>query len=1498
MLALGEKVRTVVVFTPEVVLAGQEKTLLPRFADRYLEVKARKQVYLTKADAESFYHYLPAAERDAAVAAVSRGSCEVMAFENLDGDVVERTIELVEEFTEFSPGAIYCSAGPWQAMRDLEFFFPHLDQLPVERTLALIKADGLSKGQKDGLTLEQVVESEVASLGLCIVGKRQMALKHAEAEVLCADLKGTADLEGSMGVLLADPGAIAMVVEGRGAVRKWLLCCGPTNAGLARDYAPTTIRARWGTDSSSNAIHGSSSMESADKEIRMLFPPGTLKMQRTLCVVKPDAMANLLQIRAEIEEGGFTILKEKQTLLTEDRAKEFYRDYKDKPFFSSLIKHACSGPCCILVLCRLEAVAVWQQMMGPETVKDARRLFPRSLRARYGRDGQRNALHGSSSAKSAGREVRFFFPELGADPYPDDNEVRDFLFRKSAVQSMDLKSLSDIDTTNMTVDPTMQQLLSKGLMALCQVQPKGLAAVKWLSRWLTENNPNKKPDGGFNPPDRPTKPTVDKRYISHGINQDGMPFAVEAPLNPEKKKQVIDVDVSEEVEAQRISDLSTPPFVVFVLGGPGVGKGTQCAKLREDFNLVHLKTADLLREEVAAQTYLGTEIYKHMQNGTPVADSIIMQLLKKTMVKYQDTNRFLLDGFPKSVEQVKRFEQEIAEVAFVLYFEASEDTMKARCAGRLEKMPERLEDKPEKVEKNLAAFNSETLPVTAYYGDMGKLRKVDAEQPVEEVYGQAKKHFSCRFIYLMGPPGAPISALASRLEAKYGYAAIDMPALHDSFAKSEDKEAEKVKQSISKGKAVDASISCPLLLSEIYRDMALGVQNFVICDFPQSKKQAEFLEYRIPSVAKPLLLDFSRADAEDLAVLYGRDPMEGETRVATLFGEETQQMLKSLSGLQRIPCSLAELDRLEPEEAVGSSVGLAQKLEEACWDGICERVMPGVTIVLGPPCSGTEVLAQLLSALTPNTYAVDCDQLLDKELERRTEIGITMHNMLARGQVVPLSMTLELLKSVVGLTCSDSIVMSNLPTHVDQIEYLSTEFRIDRVFYIRGSEKAVASWKEAYLEANKSDNPSREARVFDERLERLEPIVTYFSRIGKLERLDVNETPKEDKLKKMIQQATMPQFAVVTGLSNAKAAEQAQMLATAYGAGPVVSMDFLVEWAKKKLTRGLDPNDPAKVLSALRQYADGGSFPLLVLDRYPCTTSDAAAFLEYFGAPKVLVNMNLDDEARMEEYKAEHEGEDINEDELPDMMEKKRAAHDAMIKAFMDECPEVVMPVDLATVKAPEELSASIRRKLLPKVYAVVGPAGRVNLSGLIANGICTSRSEGRRPTKFTVIDANALFKSGKRSKALEDKLVKASFTADTPDNLPAPLWAELFQEAFAQSPNPMGTFLVTNFPTPCCLRSSPTIRDQFFLLETICTFMGILNVSLTDGAFNELCAKEQGDLAQYLEFSSKVKDSILVQYPSSKICDCIVDSTNPSEATKKVVADFLAFKDKAEVRA
>lgn len=1464
MLALEEKLRMVVLLMPDLVLEDKVEEIVAKLEENYFEVKARKEFFFSDSEAEAYFGKSEKLKDQ--LAAASRGLSEVLVLEHLDGDVVERFPKemlggLVEAYGESS----FCfSLNRWECKRDIEFFFPHLDSLPVERTLAVLKPPAIEMGSKGGKTIEQVLEDEATAVGLFVVGKRYGQLSQAEADVLCQEYTDKEKFAEARQVLTQETGAIAVCLEGRGAIGKLQLICGPMDPSTAAERAGTTIRAFWGLDSCSNAIHASLDMTSAEKEIKTMFPEGKLQMQRTLCIVKPDAITSLVAIKSEIEAAGFTILREKQTTLSEERAKEFYRDLKDHPSYSSIVKEATSGPCCAMALCRLEAINVWKQLMGDPSVKEARKNRPGSIRARFGRDGQRNAVHGSDSVKAGALEIRFFFPEMGADPVPDDDEVRDFLFRKSSVESMDLKTLSDAESTNFATDPSLQQLLAQGLGGLCQQKPKGLDALDWLSDWLADHNPNTSANVlAFDPPQRT------KQFLEYGVNSEGMPFVVEAPRVKPAAKPVVEVDPAMLAGEPKEGELSTPPFVVFVAGGPGTGKGTQCKKIEEDFNLVHLSTGDLMREEVAADSALGRQVNEHMQAGTLVPDDIVLALLKKSMMKHQDTNRFLLDGFPRSVDQAIRFEREVAEVAFMLFLDCSHNTMKARITARSKSEPGRVDDNDATVKKRLKVFDDQTLPLVSYYEPIGKLRRADAERDIAEVYAETKKFFSARLIYLTGPLGSPMDQVAERLESKYGYAAINLTTLLKTFAESSAAEAVQVKKAMAAGKPVDASIACPLILSEIYRDMALGVQNFVLCDFPQSLKQAQFLEYRIPSFARTFVLDFSKADASDLAAIAatkGADLLQLEKQQACFFGEETQQMLKAMGGVERIPCSLSDFST---ESAEG---GLDQQFVEGTWKVVLEKVKPGLTLVMGLPGTQATELAGMLAKRKPNTYAVDCNQLLDKELDRQTETGRAMHDMLAKGQVVPLSMTLELLKGVLNLTSSDSLVVENCPMYVDQIELIEQEFRIDRVYYISGLDKQVMSWKEMFMKAGTDEDP---AKTFNERVERLPPIVAHFACLGKLTKLAVNASGKftTDEFQSMIDGASLPDIAVVSSLSPVLGANLAEKMCSAYGLSSAVTLKSLADWASRVLGVTLDASQPEQLISTLKRFAEMSGLPLLVLHDCPADEASAKALVETIGCPKVVAYVECDEEFLTEEYATLHEGEDDADPEvLANNMQAQRTSSDRMLAAFKEQSQDKVVVIDRKVVSKPDEMFEMVKQKLLPSVYVMLAPAP---LANYVAEKICTIDTvydSGLVSEKYTVLDAMELCKPGNHSIAIENALAKASFNAVTPDCLPAKLWSDLLSEAFARSPRPMGTFLLLNFPTPSSMTGGVTIKDQFAMIESVSTIAGLLHVKVSSDAASLGCLPVDGDFAAYTAFDTAVYDQTLQQFGTSKLLDCTTE--------------------------
>ncbi|XP_072540247.1 nucleoside diphosphate kinase homolog 7 isoform X2 [Salminus brasiliensis] len=134
------------------------------------------------------------------------------------------------------------------------------------------------------------------------------------------------------------------------------------------------------------------------------------RKERTLAMIKPDAVAKVGDIIQMIYDAGLIVTKAKMTKLTWKQAADFYMEHQSKSFFNNLVQFVSSGPVIVMELMGDEAVSVWRKVLGPTDSSVARKDAPVSLRAQFGTDGTKNAGHGSDSLASAARELEFFFP--------------------------------------------------------------------------------------------------------------------------------------------------------------------------------------------------------------------------------------------------------------------------------------------------------------------------------------------------------------------------------------------------------------------------------------------------------------------------------------------------------------------------------------------------------------------------------------------------------------------------------------------------------------------------------------------------------------------------------------------------------------------------------------------------------------------------------------------------------------------------------------------------------------------------------------------------------------------------------------------------------------------------------------------------------------------------------------------------------------------------------
>ncbi|AWK73509.1 MULTISPECIES: adenylate kinase [Rhodococcus] len=171
-----------------------------------------------------------------------------------------------------------------------------------------------------------------------------------------------------------------------------------------------------------------------------------------------------------------------------------------------------------------------------------------------------------------------------------------------------------------------------------------------------------------------------------------------------------------------------------LLGPPGAGKGTQAAILSEKLGVPHISTGDLFRANIGQETPLGLEAKKYLDAGDLVPSEITNNMVKARVAEPDAANGFLLDGFPRTVDQAQALEAILADLDTkldgVLSFVADEDIVVERMLAR-----GRADDKEDVIRNRLRVYREETAPLLDYYKN--DLLTVDALGEVDEVNSRA-----------------------------------------------------------------------------------------------------------------------------------------------------------------------------------------------------------------------------------------------------------------------------------------------------------------------------------------------------------------------------------------------------------------------------------------------------------------------------------------------------------------------------------------------------------------------------------------------------------------------------------------------------------------------------------------------------------------------------------------------------------------------------------------
>ncbi|XP_070280818.1 thioredoxin domain-containing protein 3 isoform X2 [Myotis yumanensis] len=247
----------------------------------------------------------------------------------------------------------------------IDIFFPDFKNMKLEKTLAFLRPDLFQEKKEDVLN---IIKNE----GFHILMQRPVVLSEEEARTLCKEYENENYFD--------------KVIENMTS-----LC-----AQFAMENLPI------------NQLYGSDSPEAAEREIQYFFPP-----QNTLAVIKPQAThAQREMIFSRIKEAGFDIIQMKEILLTKEHADKIYYKIAQKDFYNGVLEVLSEGPSLVMILSKWNAIADWRRLMGPTDPSEAKFLSPNSLRAQFGINLLKNAVHGSSNATEAMQSINNIFEEV------------------------------------------------------------------------------------------------------------------------------------------------------------------------------------------------------------------------------------------------------------------------------------------------------------------------------------------------------------------------------------------------------------------------------------------------------------------------------------------------------------------------------------------------------------------------------------------------------------------------------------------------------------------------------------------------------------------------------------------------------------------------------------------------------------------------------------------------------------------------------------------------------------------------------------------------------------------------------------------------------------------------------------------------------------------------------------------------------------------------------
>ncbi len=178
-----------------------------------------------------------------------------------------------------------------------------------------------------------------------------------------------------------------------------------------------------------------------------------------------------------------------------------------------------------------------------------------------------------------------------------------------------------------------------------------------------------------------------------------------------------------------------------IFGPPGAGKGTQATRIQEKYGVRHLSTGDMLRAECSSGSPLGEMLKSILDAGQLVPDDVMIQLIGYVLDEPGCAEGFILDGFPRTLEQAKALDEMLVkagkELDHVIVLGVDDDILVGRILARAAQSGDaRSDDNEETLKKRLGVYNDQTTPILPYFEEKGLVRKIDGMASIDEVTAQ------------------------------------------------------------------------------------------------------------------------------------------------------------------------------------------------------------------------------------------------------------------------------------------------------------------------------------------------------------------------------------------------------------------------------------------------------------------------------------------------------------------------------------------------------------------------------------------------------------------------------------------------------------------------------------------------------------------------------------------------------------------------------------------